>query len=66
MLYPSFKDLRLSVRLSVRQRFVFTLCWVHFLTNFFKLGIRVDIRKECLGIADGKFQQISTESWPFD
>ena len=31
---PSIQKLRSSVRLSVRQRIIFTLCWEHFLTNF--------------------------------
>ena len=57
MLYTPFKNLRLSVR----QRFVFTLSGEYFLPIFFKLGIRGDIWKECIGIADGK----GTELWPF-
>ena len=36
-----------SVRPSIHQRIVFTL------SIFFKLGMRVDIVKECSGIADG-------------
>ena len=31
---------------------------------FFKLGIRVNIGEECLGLQMGKFQQISSELWP--
>ena len=50
MLYPRFKKLRLCVRLYVRQRIIFTLCWEPFLT---KLAMKVDIGKECPGIADG-------------
>ena len=50
MLYPPFKKLRSSVRLAVRQGIIFTLCWEHFLT---KLAMKVDIGKECPGIADG-------------
>ena len=68
MLYPPFKKLRARVRPSVRQsvhlsvrpyirpsisasfqlsaRFIFQ-------PMFFKLEIRVDIGKMCLGIADG-------------
>ena len=46
---------------SIRQRFVSTLFQVHFQPIiFFKLGIRVDIGKECPGIADGK---ISTNKY---
>ena len=35
------------------RNFVFTLYLWHFLPIFFKLGIRVDIEKQSLGIADG-------------
>ena len=62
MLYPPFKKLRSSVRLSVcpsvrpsvRQSIVFTICWEHFLKKLFKLAMRVNIGKECPGIADGQ------------
>ena len=40
-----------SVRPSVSTSF--SLCWEHFLPIFFKLAMRVDIGKECPGIADG-------------
>ena len=53
MLYTPFKNLRLSVRLSVRQRFVSALYLEHVLPIFFKLCLRVDIRKEWFGIIDG-------------
>ena len=52
MLYPPFKKLRKSVRPSVHQRIIFTLCWEHFLTNFLQT-FRVDIGKECLGLQMG-------------
>ena len=44
MLYPLFKNLRLSVHLSILSIF---------LPIFFKLCIRVDIRKKWFGIVDG-------------
>ena len=50
MLYPPFKNLRSSVRPSVRPS---ALHFNSLPAIFFKLGIRVDIGKECLGIADG-------------
>ena len=65
MLYPAFQKLHSSVcpsvclsvclyvRPTVRQRIVFILCWEHFNHFFFKLAMRVDIGKECPGIADG-------------
>ena len=64
MLYPPFKNLRLSVHPSVRLSVHPSVCLsvsasfqlsarCIFKPIFFKLGIRVDIGKECLGIADG-------------
>ena len=61
MLYPPFKNLRssvcpsvLSVRPYVRPSALhFNSARFIFQPIFFKLGIRVDIVKECLGIADG-------------
>ena len=44
MLYSPFKNLQTSVRSSVSASFQ---------PIFLKLGIRVDIGKECLEIADG-------------
>ena len=49
-------SVRLSVRLSVSTSFSISTGHI-FLPIFLKLGIRVDIEKECLGIAD---EQIST------
>ena len=46
-------SVRPSIHPSVHQRIVFTLCWELFEPFFFKLAMRVDIGKECPGIADG-------------
>ena len=56
MLYPPFKKLRSSVRLyvppSVSISFSFSAGSI-FKPIFFKIAMRVDIGKECPGIADG-------------
>ena len=51
MLYPRFKKLRLCVRLYVRP----SAHHFHSLLGAFltKLAMKVDIGKECPGIADG-------------
>ena len=67
MLYLPFKDLRLSVRPSICQRFVSTLYLEHFMTIFFfKLCIRVDIRKEWFGIVDVKISSIKSRVMDLD
>ena len=57
MLYPRLKKcIRVSIRASVRPSVSpwFSLfAGSIFLTSFFKLAMRVDIGKECPGIADG-------------
>ena len=56
VLYPPFKKKRSSVCLSVRPSVseLFSLsAGSIFLPIFFKLAMRVDIGKECPGIADG-------------
>ena len=55
-IYPPFKNLRLSVRPSVcpsvSASFQLSARCI-FEQIFFKLGMRIDIGKECPGIADG-------------
>ena len=65
MLYPPFKNMRLSVRTYVRPSIRASIqlsARCIFQPIFFKLGIRVDIGKECLGIADGS---ISTNKYSY-
>ena len=69
MLYPPFKKLHSSVHPSPSVSASFSLSAGSifqpiFQPIFLKLSMRVDIWKECPGIAEGKFWQISTELRP--